>query len=134
MPYAQDIRNSAAGTFADIDQVEELEHCAVARIGKVAAFRFVDTYAKAAEVGQGDSTTSKEPPLMNLRIAPYVIPDRRDMFQAAEVRFLPLIFAENEEKTWGELDIFPAFAITENPYNSRVSGARSSNSTGDSGS
>ena len=35
-------------------------------------------------------------------------------------------FAENGEKTWGELGIFLAFAITETPYNSRVFDARSS--------
>ena len=67
------------------------------------------------------------PPLINLRIAPYVIPDKRDMFQAAEVRLLPLFFfAENEEKTWGELDCFCPCSIAENPYISRVFDARSS--------
>ena len=35
-------------------------------------------------------------------------------------------FAENEEKTWGELDCFCQCSITENPYISRVFDARSS--------
>ena len=49
------------------------------------------------------------------------------MFQAAEVRLLPLIFfAENGEKTWGELDCFYQCSIAENPYISRVFDARSS--------
>ena len=35
-------------------------------------------------------------------------------------------FAENGEKTWGELDCFCQCSIVENPYNSRVFDARSS--------
>ena len=75
------------------------------------------------------------PPLINLRIAPYVIPDKRDMFQAAEVRLLPLIFLRKMGRKHGENStvfvnvqlpktlIFQGFSTREVP-----------NSTGDSGS
>lgn len=54
LPYAEDIRNAAAGTLADIDQIEHLNQRAVSRVGNAAALSGFHINAESAWVGERD--------------------------------------------------------------------------------
>ena len=54
-PHSEDIGDSAAGSLANINEVEHLQHGAVSGNGNAAALGGIDLNTEAAGIGQGDA-------------------------------------------------------------------------------
>lgn len=52
MPHSEDIRDSAASSFANINQIEHFQHGSASGIGDAAAFGPINFNAEATRVGK----------------------------------------------------------------------------------